>query len=119
MARAILDDKHLYGAIRYVENNPVRVKAVKEAWLYKWSSAGLHVNEGQYGPIKLSAAPDWMPVEEWKDYLGEVDEDMRKEMRLKTSRGLVVGEDSFIQKLEKRIGRSLRCLNPGRPIKKK
>ena len=115
----VLDDKHLYGAIRYVENNPVRVKAVKKAWLYKWSSAGLHVNEGQYGPIKLSAVPDWMPVEEWKDYLAEADEDMCREMRLKTSRGLVVGEDSFIQKLEKRIGRSLRCLNPGRPIKKR
>ena len=115
----ILDDKHLYRAIRYVENNPVRVKAVKKAWLYKWSSAGLHVNEGQYGPIKLNVIPEWMPVEKWKDYLSDIDEDMCKEMRLKTSRGLVAGEDSFIQKLEKRLGRSLRCLNPGRQFKKK
>jgi len=37
----ILDDKHLYRAIRYVENNPVRIKVVKKAWLYKWSSAGI------------------------------------------------------------------------------
>lgn len=59
-----------------------------------------------------------MPIEEWKDYLGQADEDMCKEMRLKTSRGLIVGGDSFIQKLEKRLGRSLRCLNPGRPRKK-
>ena len=115
----VLDDKHLYRAIRYVENNPVRVKVVKKAWLYKWSSAGLHVKEGQYGPIKLNAIVDWMPMEEWKDYLGDIDEDMCKEMRLKTSRGLVVGEGSFIKKLEKTLNRSLKCLNPGRPIKKK
>lgn len=116
----VLDEEHLYRAIRYVETNPVRIKAVKKAWLYKWSSAGLHVNEGEYGPIKLTAARlEWMSKEKWKDYLGEADEDMCKEMRLKTSRGLVVGEGSFIQKLEKRLGRSLRCLNPGRPRKKK
>ena len=115
----VLDDKHLYRAIRYVENNPVRIKVVKKAWLYRWSSAGLHASEGQHGPIKLNAIPDWMPAEEWKDYLSETDEDMCKEMRLKTSRGLVVGEDGFIQKLEKRLDRSLGCLNPGRPIKKK
>ena len=41
----ILDDVHLYRAIRYVENNPIRAKIVKEAWRYKWSSAADHVGK--------------------------------------------------------------------------
>jgi Transposase IS200 like len=39
----ILDEKHLYACIRYVENNPVRAGLVKRAEEYRWSSAASHV----------------------------------------------------------------------------
>jgi len=41
----ILDERHLYAAVRYIENNPVRAGIVKRPWEYKWSSARIHVGE--------------------------------------------------------------------------
>ncbi|MCL0074833.1 hypothetical protein M1N53_01595 [Thermodesulfovibrionales bacterium] len=37
-----MGDSHLYRAIRYTENNPLRVKKAKDAWEYEWSSAKDH-----------------------------------------------------------------------------
>jgi hypothetical protein len=44
---------------------------------------------------------------------------MVNEIRLKTQRGLAVGTDRFIRKIENRIKRSLKYLNQGRPSKKR
>jgi len=44
---------------------------------------------------------------------------MEDEIKIKTQRGLVVGRQNFIKELEEKLGRSLACLNPGRPVKKK
>jgi putative transposase len=43
----ILDEEHLYAAVRYVENNPVRAGIVRKPQRYKWSSARSHVNRGK------------------------------------------------------------------------
>ena len=42
---------------------------------------------------------------------------MAADIRLKTNRGLVVGTDKFIKKLERALNRSLKCLKQGRPRK--
>jgi len=112
----ILDEAHLYRAIRYVENNPVRAKMVKNAWNYRWSSAQTHVGMGEKSIITLKSILDMKPTE-WKAYLKEDDAEMTSEMRLKTRRGLVVGKEAFVKGLEKKLGRSLKCLDPGRPKK--
>ena len=101
----VLDDSHLYRAIRYVENNPVRAKITQEAWKYKWSSASDHVGGRDKGPIKL-ANYKTIKLKEWRDYLKENDSEMTDEMRLKTNKGLVVGTDKFIKTLETRLNRS-------------
>ena len=49
--------------------------------------------------------------------MSDEDDEMVKEMRLKTQRGLVIGAQGFIEDLEDKLGRSLTCLNPGRPKK--
>jgi len=110
----ILDEAHLYRAIRYVENNPVKAKIVKEAWKYKWSSAADHTKERQNPIIKLKRL---RKIEDWKEYLKEEDAEMVKEIRLKTERGLVVGTEKFVKNLEKKLNRSLKCLSQGRPRK--
>lgn len=112
----VLDEKHLYRAIRYVETNPVRAKIVGKPWDYQWSSAPIHVGieTKQFVGLKESLA---MNPREWKAYLCQDDGKMANEIRLKTKRGLVIGSDRFIKKLEKELKRSLRCLNPGRPKK--
>ncbi len=112
----ILDDAHLYRAIRYVENNPVRAKIVKNAWEYKWSSASDHTGNRKNGVIKLTNY-EGIEFKEWCDYLKENDPDMIGEIRLKTSRGLVVGVDKYVKALEKKLNRSLKCVRQGRPRK--
>jgi len=42
---------------------------------------------------------------------------MLDDIQLKTNRGLDVGTDSFINKLEKLLNRSLKCAKQGRPAK--
>jgi len=113
----ILDDSHLYRAIRYVENNPVRAKIVKQPWDYEYSSAKDHLQQRIKPLIKLNLKYQPIVFNEWKEYLKEDDPDIYNEIRLKTSRGLVVGTQNFIKTLEKRLKRSLKCLNQGRPRK--
>jgi putative transposase len=40
-----LDEKHVYAAICYVENNPVSARVVKKAENYNWSSAKSHIKK--------------------------------------------------------------------------
>jgi len=112
----VLDEIYLYRAIRCVEQNPIRARMVENAWDYKWSSAGTHVGMEADSIIPLKKTFN-MDTEEWKEYLKEVDEEANKEVRLKTKRGLVAGTEPFIKKLEKKLKRSLKCLDPGRPKK--
>jgi len=111
----LLDEAHLYRAIRYVEQNPVRAKIVDQAWDYEWSSAREHVG-GKRGLIPLSKTFE-MTAGEWKEYLKEYDEEMTNEIRLKTQRGLAIGTEQFLEEIENKLNRSLVCLNPGRPKK--
>ena len=114
-----MDDAHLYRAMRYVERNPVRAGMVKRPWEYEWSSAGYHAGENP-SLIELSRNMDMAKRgAEWKEYLLEEDGEMLKEMRLKTQRGMVIGTKDFIKKMERKLGHSLQCLNPGRPWKRK
>ena len=112
----VMDEIHLYRAIRYVERNPVRAKIVNNALDYEWSSARIHTGMQSERIISLGKSFD-MNAKEWKKYLCEEDNAMVDEMRLKTKRGLVVGSEIFIKNVEKTLKRSLKCLNPGRPKK--
>ena len=113
----VMDEGHLYRAIRYVERNPVRAKMVKKAEDYRWSSARGHLGMENESVIGLCKDYRFLESKDWKAYLMEEDEAMNKEMRLKTSRGLVIGKAEFIKKLEDQLSRSLQCLKWGRPKK--
>jgi len=110
----LLDDKHLYRAIRYIESNPVRAKLVKQPWDYPYSSAKDHTGERIKPLIKLKKYSS-IGRKDWKEYLKEADPDINKEIRLKTNRGLAVGSDQFIKSVESIVNRSLKCLKQGRP----
>jgi putative transposase len=114
-----MDDEHLYRAIRYVERNPVRAGMVKEAWEYRWSSAQVHVGiTKDTVPIPTDTAAFAMSAGEWRKYLRAEDKEMCAEMRLKTGRGLVIGNERFKKTLERKLQRSLECLPQGRPKRK-
>ena len=40
----VLDDRHQFAALIYIERNPVRSGIVSCAWHYPWSSASAHIN---------------------------------------------------------------------------
>jgi hypothetical protein len=56
-----------------------------------------------------------MDKRQWKKYLRAVDEQVIDELRLKTQRGLVIGNQGVCKGLERKLKRSLECLNSGRP----
>src|SRR3989338_1829026 len=96
----VLDEGHLYRGIRYVERNPVRAKMVKKAWEYEWSSARDHAGEEGISRIPLEKNSFYQDGQQWREYLSDEDDEMVKEMRLKTQRGLVIGAQGFIEDLE-------------------
>ena len=113
----ILDEAHVYRAIRYVETNPVRAKIVTEAKEYEWSSAREHLGLITQGVIKISTENAMINKYKWEHYLREEDFEMKRDIEEKTSRGLVVGNEAFVKMLEVKLGRSLKCLGQGRPRK--
>jgi putative transposase len=116
-----MDDAHTMAALRYVERNPVRARMTRAPWVYRWSSAAAHTGREDTAGIldlkwwqKISAAPNW------KQALTEPeDKHIQSALRGHTHTGRPLGSDSFLSKLEHRLGRRLRALPIGRPKKRK
>jgi len=84
----VLDDVHLYRAIRYVENNPVRAKMVSAAGQYFWSSAQDHLASRRKMPIFVRLSGRWVvDKNEWSAYLAENDPDGCEGLRIATKKG--------------------------------
>ncbi len=113
----ILDESHLFAAIRYVENNPVRARVVGKPGDYKYSSVRGHVNRGS-DPILSQDCPLVKETRDWLEYLKEEDDKMVvDELRSNTRTGRPCGDDGFISRIEGLLGRQLKALPHGRPRK--
>lgn len=78
-----MDDQHLYNALKYVEQNPVRSKTVKRAVDYKWSSAIAHTSGVDKSQI---VSMDWwndkFNADEWHCALDKIlDKNISKEIQ--------------------------------------
>jgi putative transposase len=113
----LLDEAHLYRAVRYVERNPVRAGLIDLPWVYPWSSAAAHTGEGR-SRIELDRADGIPPQAEWKSYLMCGDEEANKEIRIRTHRGLAFAGPGFVESIERGLGCSLACRRRGRPKKR-
>ncbi len=110
-----LDERHLYEAVRYVENNPVKAGLVKYAENWKWSSASAHLHRNARF-LDLDRVFDFVDVPDWKEYLRErMDETVIKNIRVNTMKGRPAGNRDFIQNLSKKFGISLEPKPMGRP----
>lgn len=117
---AALDEERFWWALRYVERNPVRARVVRRAWQYPWSSAAAHVGETRGDELidlrawrRRSARLDWRAV------LCEPEDELAvHRLRSNTHTGRPLGSDSFVAKLERRLGRRLRPLPVGCPRKR-
>lgn len=112
-----LDEPHVYAAVRYVENNPVRAKMIDKPEDYKWSSAGAHVYKHPDSVLTESCYLT-ETIKDWCKYLNETgDPDMTATLIQSTKTGRPCGEGNFTGIIEGITGRRLTALSVGRPKK--
>jgi len=115
-----LDDSYLLAAVRYIEQNPIRVGLANKAEDYRWSSAAAHC--GLREDKVLCHKPEWKSafsfIEDWSEWLKvEESTDKLEVLRKHVEKGLPCGADSFVQTLVQKIGRVLENRPQGRPKK--
>ncbi|MFH1108296.1 MAG: transposase [Planctomycetota bacterium] len=111
-----LQEMHLWRAIRYVERNPVRAQLARLAWRYPWSSAGAHVGEvDASGLLNLAAwRKEWKPGR-WAEALRDADDEGVAQLRSATHVGRPLGDEAFLDRLERDLARPVRARPVGRP----
>src|SRR5713101_7412891 len=111
-----MDEDYLLAAARYVELNAVRAKLVRAPEEYRWSSALAHRDRQDDQLVKvaplLKLIPDWPAF--LRTAMGDGELDM---LRRHDRTGRPLGDDSFLRRLEVRLGRLLRLQKPGRKRK--
>lgn len=108
-----MDERHTVAAARYVELNPVRAGLVHRPEEYRWSSARAHL-AGRDDAL-VSARPLLARVPDWSTFLGARPEaDLAERVRKHASTGRPLGNEAFIDALEKQLNRTLRKGKPGR-----
>jgi len=118
----VMENQHLYAALRYVERNPVRANLVTKPWEWEWSSAGYHAGEKEMNQFKLADITEILDLNgmQWKEYI-DTKEDMNdiKGIRKCTILGRPWGDKGFIKKLAEKLGQELIFRPKGRPKKNK
>jgi len=117
----VMDEPHLMAAARYVERNPVRAKLAERAEQWRWSSAGLHVRRRR-DPLTESGwlrerTAGWVCT--WGQYLHEDDDpELLEAMRRRERTGRPLGDEPFLKRIGKLLGRDLVPKRPGPAPKK-
>src|SRR5436305_5450367 len=102
-----MDEAHLAAALRYVSLNPVRAQLVQRAQDWRWSSVRAHLRGKDDGLTTLAPVRDRFP--QFADLLaGEPEADLFERLRAAESIGRPIGDDRFLARIERRIGRSLK-----------
>jgi len=106
----VLDEDHLWAAVRYVETNPVRAGMVKYAEDYPWSSAAARC-AGRHDPVLADGLPLTKAIDDWQAWLREpfANEGAQFDaIRQYTHTGRPCGDQHFVEALEEKTGRTLR-----------
>jgi putative transposase len=109
----VMDETHLWAAVRYIERNPVRASLIERAQDYQWSSAAAHCGLRQ-DPLISPELPAYGVVRDWGAWLADEDEAVSMEIRRQTHTGRPCGSQSFIERIETLLGRSVRPKRRGR-----
>jgi len=90
----ILDEVHVYAAVRYVEKNPVRAGIVEKAEEYRWSSAKEH-GKGSSDGIVSRRCYLLEEISDWSRYLREEKDRSLPSLHRKSS-GLPLDDSDMI-----------------------
>jgi len=108
-----MDENYLLSTVRYVELNPVHADMVMSPEDYVWSSARAHLLGKDDGLVQVE--PMLSRVANWQDFLAsDLDDTTIEHLRKHSKTGRPLGDDSFMERLEQRVGRVLRPLKQGR-----
>jgi putative transposase len=100
----ILDERHVYAAVRYVENNPIRAGQVVKPEDYKWSNARYHIKK-KADEILSNKCYLLDEVSNWRKYLKATEDEVLVEnIRENALTGRPCGDKAFIKKLERKVG---------------
>jgi putative transposase len=105
-----LSEQHLWTALKYVEENPVRAGMVAEAAAYRWSSAGAHLcGKDESGALDVDFWRESGGRERWEALLATPESEVRlRLLRRCTYAGRPFGEEDFLARMEERFQRSWR-----------
>ena len=112
-----MDERHLLAAARYIEMNPVKAGLARHPEDYLWSSARAHLSGRDDALVKV--APLLNLVGDWQKFLeeAEISESMTQAIEKHERTGRPLGNDNFLDKMERLLGRPVRPRRPGRPFK--
>ena len=100
-------EHHTLAAMRYVELNPVRAGLVGAPEDWPWSSARANLDIGRDLLVSRNITREL--VSDWRSYLDETIEDGELDLlRKQTQTGKPLGDERFLDMLERRTGRRLR-----------
>lgn len=114
----VLDDVHLWSAIRYVESDPVRAGLVTTAADYRWSSAAMHCGL-RTDPLLAPLPTRPESITDWADWLREENPAESAILRQRMHTGRPMGSTEFLTHLESLLGRSVTPGKRGRKAKKR
>lgn len=103
--------------MRYIENNPVRARLAKTALDWDWSSARHHIT-GEKSMLSLIDSDKYVKIDNWEEYLTEPDESgLIQKIKANTLTGRPLGNNDFVDRIERIFHMRLRPLARGRPRK--
>lgn len=115
-ASFVMDEPYLLAAARYVELNPVRAGLVADAGDWRWSSARAHLSGRDDRLVR--AAPMLAMIADWRAFLNSaMPEEELRDLREHGRTGYPLGSATFVERLERTVGRILHPGTPGRPSK--
>ena len=112
----VMDEAHLALAARYVEQAPKRAGLVRQARHWPWSSAKAHLASANDELVRVKPLLKRFP--DWPAYLKQkLSEEELERLRLHSRTGRPLGSNTFLTRLEEKLGRRLKRKPPGRPPK--
>ncbi len=112
-----MEEKHWLSCAAYVELNPVKAKIVEKPWDYKWSSVHAYLSDHSDGYVNIE--PLRSMVKDWKQFLtDQMNETVPLLFEAHERTGRPLGEEAFVKKVCRILGRDLVPKKPGPKPKK-